>query len=74
MFGGDRASTLYVGDRPDRDVYPARDAGFRTAWIQRGVQGYLAAGDPHLRAAADLVVGSLIELADLIKPPSGGQA
>jgi HAD superfamily hydrolase (TIGR01662 family) len=70
MCGGRRATILYVGDRPDRDIHPARAAGLRTAWIQRGVQGYLAAGDTHLRAAADYVISSLTELADLLRPTS----
>jgi HAD superfamily hydrolase (TIGR01662 family) len=69
MCGGELGTTLYVGDRPDNDVYPAREAGLRTAWIQgRGVHGYLAAGDPHVRATADLVIDSLTELADMIRP------
>lgn len=68
MCGTSHASTLYVGDRPDRDVYPARDAGLRAAWIPRGVQGFLAAGDPQVHAAADHVLGTLTELADLIRP------
>lgn len=68
--GGDPATTLYVGDRPDRDVYPARKAGLHTALIRRGVQGYLAATDPRLREAADLTISSLTELADQITPTS----
>jgi HAD superfamily hydrolase (TIGR01662 family) len=70
MCGGDPGTTLYVGDRPDRDITPARKAGLRTAWIRRGVQGYLTATDPHARAAADLTITSLTELADQIKPTS----
>jgi HAD superfamily hydrolase (TIGR01662 family) len=71
MCGGDPAAVLYVGDRPDRDVYAARKAGLRAAWIQgRGVQGYLAATDPRVRQSADLIVSSLTELADLIRPTS----
>lgn len=70
MCGGNRETTLYVGDRPDRDVYPARHAGLRSAWIPRGVQGFLNIDDPKVRAAADHVLGSLTELADLIQPAS----
>lgn len=65
--GGDPASILYVGDRPDKDVYPARTAGLGTAWLQRGVQGYLVATDPRLREAADLTIRSLTELVDAIQ-------
>lgn len=68
LCGCDRAATLHVGDRPDRDIFPARDAGLRTAWLRRGVQGFLAANDSRVSAAADYVITSLTELADLIRP------
>ena len=32
---------VYVGDRLDNDIAPAAEAGLRTAWIRRGVWGYL---------------------------------
>jgi HAD superfamily hydrolase (TIGR01549 family) len=74
LAGGAPATILHVGDRPDRDIFPARDAGLRTAWLRRGVQGFLAANDPTVTAAADFVITSLTELADLITPgPDPGQ-
>ncbi|GLH99875.1 HAD family hydrolase [Phytohabitans aurantiacus] len=68
LCGCDRAAVLHVGDRPDRDIWPARDAGLRTAWLRRGVQGFLAANDARVSAAAECVITSLSELADLIRP------
>jgi FMN phosphatase YigB (HAD superfamily) len=63
-----RAEILYVGDQRDIDVLPARRAGLRAALIRRGPLGYLQAGDPAVRAAADWVIDSLAELPALIRP------
>lgn len=56
---------LYVGDRTDNDVLPARAAGMRTALLRRGIYGYLHAAGPDARQA-DLVVDDLHQLADRI--------
>ncbi|GII76325.1 haloacid dehalogenase [Sphaerisporangium rufum] len=56
---------LYVGDRLDNDVLPARAAGMRTALIRRGPWGHLHAGRPEA-ALADMVVNDLPELAALL--------
>ncbi len=56
----DRESVAYVGDRVDNDVVPARDAGLRAIWIQRGPWGTIQDLPPGL--IPDLVVGSLAEL------------
>jgi HAD superfamily hydrolase (TIGR01549 family) len=68
LCGWEPAAILHVGDRPDRDIFPARDAGLRTAWLRRGVQGFLAANDPTAAAAADFVITTLTALADLVRP------
>jgi HAD superfamily hydrolase (TIGR01549 family) len=52
---------LYVGDRLDNDVLPARRAGMRAALLRRGPWGFLHAGRPEV-AQADLVVDDLTEL------------
>jgi len=39
--GGDPATILYVGDRPDNDARPAREAGMRTCLIRRGPWGHI---------------------------------
>lgn len=61
------AETLYVGDHPDNDVYPARRAGLRTAHLRRGPWGFLWAEDPDVLAAADWSIDSLTELVDIVK-------
>lgn len=53
---------LYVGDRVDNDVLPAREAGMRTTLIRRGPWGHIHARRPEA-ALADLRVDSLEELA-----------
>lgn len=58
-------STLYVGDHPANDVFPARAAGLRTAHIRRGPWGYWWADDPEVRAAADWSINSLTDLLDI---------
>jgi haloacid dehalogenase superfamily, subfamily IA, variant 1 with third motif having Dx(3-4)D or Dx(3-4)E len=52
---------LYVGDRLDNDVLPARNAGMRTALLRRGPWGFLHAARPEA-AAADMVVNDLRDL------------
>ncbi|GHF77636.1 haloacid dehalogenase [Kitasatospora xanthocidica] len=56
---------LYVGDRLDNDVLPARAAGMRTALIRRGPWGWI---QQHDRAAARATfrIDSLSELPELI--------
>ncbi|MHA4776088.1 HAD family hydrolase [Streptomyces sp. MSC1_001] len=58
--------TLYIGDHPANDVFPARAAGLRTAHLRRGPWGHLWADDPDVVAAADWRVNSLVELLDLL--------
>jgi HAD superfamily hydrolase (TIGR01662 family) len=56
---------LYVGDRLDNDVLPARSVGMQTALIRRGPWGYLHA--EWLQAAqADSIIDSLSEVPDLL--------
>lgn len=52
---------LYVGDRLDNDIVPARVAGMRTAFIRRGPWGHLHAALPEA-TLADLTIESLAEL------------
>lgn len=56
---------LYVGDRLDNDVLPARAAGMRTALIRRGPWGYLHAQRPE-SALADVQLESLSELSTIL--------
>lgn len=56
---------LYVGDRLDNDVLPARAAGMRTVFVRRGPWGYIHALKDEA-ALADLRVSSLQEIAALL--------
>ncbi|MGV0811021.1 HAD family hydrolase [Mycolicibacterium boenickei] len=58
-------SILYVGDRLDNDVLPARAAGMRTVFIRRGPWGYLHALKDEA-SLADLRVDSLQELTAIL--------
>ncbi|MFF3848062.1 HAD family hydrolase [Streptomyces sp. NPDC002328] len=60
-------ATVYVGDHPANDVFPARLAGLRTAHVRRGPWGHLWADDPDVVAAADWRVDSLTQLVDLVR-------
>ncbi|GGT25283.1 hypothetical protein GCM10010222_79050 [Streptomyces tanashiensis] len=58
--------TVYVGDHPANDVFPARAAGLRTAHLRRGPWGHLWANDPAVVTAADWRVNSLVDLVGLL--------
>jgi FMN phosphatase YigB (HAD superfamily) len=51
---------LYVGDRLDNDVVPARKAGLKAALVRRGAWAYVNAFDPD--GIADVRVAGLGEL------------
>lgn len=57
--------TLYVGDHPANDIFPARAAGLRVAHIRRGPWGHLWAEDPDVVAAADWRIDTLMQLASI---------
>jgi len=57
---------VYVGDRIDNDLKPAKAAGMRTAFIRRGPWGYILENHPDLPAAADWRMTTLAELPGLI--------
>ncbi len=59
--------TLYVGDHPANDVFPAKAAGLRAAHIRRGPWGHLWADSDEVVAAADWRIDSLTELADIVR-------
>lgn len=63
-------SILYVGDRLDNDVLPARAVGMRTAFVRRGPWGHIHALKDEA-ALADLRVDSLQELATLLSADLG---
>lgn len=55
VSGREPGEILYVGDRLDNDVLPARTVGMRTALIRRGPWGHLHAARPEA-GVADYVV------------------
>ncbi|MFE6332028.1 HAD family hydrolase [Streptomyces sp. NPDC057798] len=57
--------TLYVGDHPANDVFPAKAAGLRVAHLRRGPWGHLWADDPEVVAAADWRIHNLTQLAEI---------
>ncbi|MET8563223.1 HAD family hydrolase [Streptomyces flaveolus] len=59
--------TLYVGDHPANDVYPAKAAGLRTAHLRRGPWGNLWADTPETVAAADWRISGLMELIGIVR-------
>lgn len=59
------SSVLYVGDRLDNDILPARSVGMRTAFIRRGPWGHLHARRREVELA-DVVVNSLDELSRML--------
>ncbi len=59
--------TLYVGDHPANDVFPAKAAGLRTAHLRRGPWGHLWADDPEVAQAADWRLDDLMQLAEIVK-------
>ncbi|MFJ9569232.1 HAD family hydrolase [Streptomyces bacillaris] len=65
--GAPARDTVYVGDHPANDTFPAAEAGLRTAHLRRGPWGHLWANDPRVRERADWVVGSLVELAAIVE-------
>ncbi|MFF0507747.1 HAD family hydrolase [Streptomyces fimicarius] len=63
--GASARDTVYVGDHPANDTFPAARAGLRTAHIRRGPWGHLWAGDDQVTTTADWVIQSLMELTDI---------
>ncbi|MBX7549656.1 HAD family hydrolase [Streptomyces sp. tea 10] len=59
-------ATLYVGDHPVNDVFPAKAAGLRAAHIRRGPWGHLWADDADVVAAADWRIDSLAQLTAIV--------
>lgn len=61
----DPGTTVYVGDHPAEDLFPAKAAGLRTAHLRRGPFGHWWADHPDVVESADWRVDALTELAGL---------
>ena len=63
--GFQAGNILYLGDRLDNDVLPAKSSGMRAVLVRRGPWGYLQAEWPQA-VEADAIINSLAELPDLV--------
>ncbi|MFF7364972.1 HAD-IA family hydrolase [Streptomyces sp. NPDC008125] len=61
----DPRTTVYVGDHPAEDLFPAKAAGLRTAHLRRGPFGHWWADHPDVVESADWRVDALTEVATL---------
>ncbi|WP_326701643.1 HAD family hydrolase [Streptomyces sp. NBC_01754] len=59
-------ATLYVGDHPADDLFPARSCGLRTAHLRRGPYGHWWADHPDVTRTADWCVDALTDLPALL--------
>jgi len=57
---------VYVGDRLDNDLKPAKAAGMRAAFIRRGPWGYIWEHHPDMVAVAEWRMASLAELPAIV--------
>ncbi|MEU8839904.1 HAD family hydrolase [Streptomyces roseus] len=64
--GAAAGETLYVGDHPENDIFPAHHSGLLTAHLRRGPWGHWWADDPIVQAAADYSIDSLLDLAAIV--------
>lgn len=58
--------TVYVGDHPANDIFPAKRAGLRVAHVRRGPWGHLWADDAKVVAAADWRIDGLGQLTSIV--------
>jgi len=64
------SAAVFVGDRPDNDIGPAKAAGMKTVRFQRGLQYiYYNPTDPAL--TADATVTDVANLADAVRRVAG---
>ncbi|MER6778524.1 MULTISPECIES: HAD family hydrolase [unclassified Streptomyces] len=66
VSGAPADETLYVGDHPENDIYPARSAGLLTAHLRRGPWGFWWADNEIVRRAADYSIDSLLDLTAIV--------
>ncbi|MCQ4203044.1 HAD family hydrolase [Streptomyces coelicoflavus] len=62
---------LYVGDRCDNDIQPAREAGMQTALVRRGPWATIQWESPKARELPTFRIESLAELGRLIRRFNG---
>ncbi|WNI26982.1 HAD family hydrolase [Streptomyces sp. ITFR-16] len=59
-------STLYVGDHPANDLFPAKSSGLLAAHLRRGPCGYWWADHPDVSETADFRINALTDLPALL--------
>lgn len=64
MFNADPKETLYVGDRLDNDIYPAKKLGMKTIQIKKGFA--IVQKPKNKDFEPDLVINNLNELIDIL--------
>lgn len=66
VSGAKPQSTLYVGDHPADDLFPAKSSGLRAAHLRRGPYGHWWADHPDVVETADFRINALTELPGLL--------
>ncbi|WP_307128946.1 HAD family hydrolase [Streptomyces sp. B1I3] len=67
-------ATLYVGDHPADDLFPAKSSGLRAAHIRRGPYGHWWADHADVTETADWRINALTDLPGLLAEPAGARA
>ncbi|MEV6428456.1 HAD family hydrolase [Nocardia sp. NPDC051463] len=65
---------VYVGDRIDNDVTPAKVVGMRTAYIQRGPWGWIHRDKPEVAELSDWKIRDLSELPEIVAAENNASA
>lgn len=61
---------VYVGDRIENDIAPAKAVGMRTAYIQRGPWGWIQRDNPEVAELSDWKIRDLNELSEIVAAES----
>ncbi|MER5989000.1 HAD family hydrolase [Streptomyces sp. NPDC001787] len=72
VSGAEPRSTLYVGDHPANDLFPAKSSGLRAAHLRRGPYGHWWADHPDVVETADFRINALTELPGLLSGRKSG--
>ncbi|WP_040816210.1 HAD family hydrolase [Nocardia concava] len=62
---------VYVGDRIENDIAPAKAVGMRTAFIQRGPWGWIQRDNPEVTELSDWKIRDLTELPKIVVAENG---
>ncbi|MFI7671713.1 HAD family hydrolase [Nocardia sp. NPDC049526] len=64
--GHPASEIIYVGDRIDNDVAPAKQAGMRTAYVRRGPWGWIHRAKQEVAELSDWQISDLNELPGIV--------